>query len=351
MAMPIRVAIDAMGGDNAPFEIVKGVQIALKDDLELAVTLVGDEAQIKSLLPVNFDDKKITIVHTDQVIAMDASPKKALLENKNASIMVAAKLVNDGKADALVSAGNTGGVVLASAQNLAVLPGIERTGLAAIYPVAKFYRNSGGMALMLDVGATLHCNAKQLVHFAMMGSQYVSKVLGISEPHVGLLNIGEEETKGGEVLTQTYQYLKEIESVNFIGNIEGKDIPKGIADVVVTDGFVGNVVLKMLEGVSEVAKDMGKYAFKKKLTWKIGLAFLASGVKKIKQKTDYSEYGGAPILGFKQLVIKAHGRSNAKAISNAIKIAKKSAKENICQEMSKVIAHFNNSHQIDFILE
>jgi len=341
-----------MGGANAPLETIKGTIISLELHEDLNIVLVGNEAAIEDTykeLDEEIDRNRVSIINAEQVVGMDESPKKALKEKPDASITVSMKLLKEGKADALVSAGNTGAVILAAAQNLPIIHGIERTGLAAIYPVAKFYRKSKGFALMLDVGATIHCTARQLVHFAFMGSYYVKRVLEIPEPTVGLLNIGEEETKGGEVLTKAYQYLKEAEDINFIGNIEGKDIPKGIADVVVTEGFVGNVVLKMLEGVSDVAKDMGKYAFKKKLTWKIGLAFLRSGVKRLRVKTDYSEYGGAPILGFEKLVIKAHGRSNAKAISNAVNVAMRSAEEDVCSHIADSIRRFNARHQIDLM--
>lgn len=343
------IAVDAMGGDHAPAETVAGALLAIEEDKDLHILLVGDEEAIKKELGDKINEERIEIHHAAQVVGMDESPKKALEEKPDASITVTAKLLNENKADAMVSAGNTGAVILAAAKNLPVIPGLERSGLAAIYPVAKFYRKSKGFALMLDVGATIHCTPKQLVHFAYMGSYYASSVLDMPEPHIGLLNIGEEETKGGETLTETYHHLKKAEDINFIGNIEGKDIPKGLADVVVTDGFVGNVVLKMLEGVSDVVKDMGKYAFKKKLSWKIGLALLSSGVKRLKTKTDYSEYGGAPILGFEKLAIKAHGRSNAKAISSAIKVAVRSVKEDVCQQISTSIKNFNAKHRIDFM--
>jgi len=347
--MSYKIAVDAMGGDNAPVEVVKGAVLAMKEDKELDVILIGDEKQIREQLEKEEFKVELSIIHTDEWISMDNSPKKALEEKKDASIIIASKLVKKGEAEALVSAGNTGATVLAAAQNLPIIEGIERSGLAAIYPTAKFSPESKGVALMLDVGATLKCSPKQLVHFAYMGSYYVSHLLDIAEPRIALLNIGEEETKGGESLTKTYQYLKNAEGINFIGNVEGKDIPKGIADVVITEGFIGNVVLKLLEGVAEVLKDTGKYAFKKKITWKVGLALLSSGVKKIKRKTDYSEYGGAPILGFQKLAIKAHGRSNAKAISNAIRIAKRSAEEKVCENISNSIHDFNAKHRIDFI--
>lgn len=347
--MNIKLAVDAMGGDYAPQEVIKGVVMALKSDPQLDIVLVGDEDKINEELDKDNFENHLEIVHAPQWITMDDSPKKALEEKPDASICVASRLVAEGRAEALVSAGNTGATVLAAAKYLSMIPGIERSGLAAIYPVAKFHPGSHGFALMLDVGATLKCTPRQLVHFAYMGSYYVSRVLGIPEPRVALLNIGEEETKGGEDLVKAHSYLKEAKGINFTGNVEGKDIPKGVADVIVTDGFVGNVVLKMLEGVSDVVKEMGHYALKKKLSWKLGLALLSSGVRRLKQKTDYSEYGGAPVLGFDKLVIKAHGRSNAKAISNAIHAARRSAEENVTQSIAKSIRDFNQSHRLDII--
>lgn len=343
------IAIDAMGGDFAPQEIIKGVIQALNEEPDLNVVLVGDEEAIRKELAINGYEKELAIVHTDEFITMDDSPKKALESKPDASITVALKLLNEGKADALVSAGNTGGTVLACAKSLHMIEGLERSALAAIYPTAKFKPGSRGFALMLDVGATIHCTAKQLSHFAFMGSFYLSKILGVQNPRVGLLNNGEEEGKGGPVLSQTYKYLKNEAELNFVGNIEGKEIPKGEVDVLVTEGFVGNVVLKMLEGVGEVVMDMGKYAFKKKFVWKVGLSLLAKGVKKIKEKTDYSEYGGAPILGFNKLVIKSHGRSNAKAIKNATKAALRSVEHDFVGQVAGSIQKFNEKHAVDFM--
>ena len=347
--MEYRVVVDAMGGDNAPHEIIAGVARALKEDENLKIILVGDEQQISAELKKEQCKKDVEIVHTDEWVGMEDSPKKVLKEKKQASIILSTRIMHEGKADALVSAGNTGATVLAAAQNLQMIEGIERAGLAAIYPTARFKKGSHGVALILDVGATLKCTPKQLVHFAYMGSYYVEHVLGIENPRVALLNIGEEESKGGEVLTKTYSYLKEAENMNFIGNVEGKDIPHGLADVIVTEGFVGNITLKMMEGVSDVLKQTGKYAFRKKLTWKIGMALLAGGVKKLKARTDYSEYGGAPILGLEKLVIKAHGRSNAKAIANAIDVAKRSVAGDVTNHIADSIRKFNSQHQMDFL--
>jgi glycerol-3-phosphate acyltransferase PlsX len=345
--MAAKIALDAMGGDHAPGEIIRGAIRAADELDDIEITLIGDQETIEKELRNTSSNLTFEIVHTDQWIEMDEDPKDAIKTKDKASVSIGAQMVNQGIVDGLVSAGNTGGTILAAAKHIPVIEGIERTALATVYPTAKFDPTKSGFALMLDVGATLQCSAKQLVHFAFMGNFYLSDVLGIDKPRIGLLNIGEEETKGGPVLKNTYQLLKKADELNFIGNIEGKDIPKGIADVVVTEGFIGNVVLKMLEGVAEVVKETGKYAFKKKLTWKLAMALLAPGLKKLRRRTDYSEYGGAPILGFKKLAIKAHGRSNAKAIANAIRVASESTRQNLCTRIEDSVGRFNLKHALE----
>ena len=345
--MATRIAMDAMGGDHAPGEIIKGAIRATEQLNDIEVILIGDKTTIQNELKNANSTYPFEIVHTNEWINMDEDPKDAIKMKEKASVNLGAKMVNEGIADALVSAGNTGGTILAAAKHIPIIEGIERTALATIYPTAKFDKSKSGFALMLDVGATLKCSAKQLVHFAFMGNFYLSDVLGINKPRIGLLNIGEEETKGGDILKATFQLLSRADELNFIGNIEGKDIPKGVADVVVTEGFIGNVVLKMLEGVADVVKETGKYAFKKKLTWKIAMILLAPGLKKLKRRTDYREYGGAPILGFKKLAIKAHGRSNAKAIANAIRVASESSRQNLCSRIEDSVGRFNLKHALE----
>ena len=345
--MPTKIALDAMGGDHAPGEIIRGAIRAAETYNDIEITLIGDQKSIENELVKSNTTIPFEIIHTDEWIGMDEDPKTAVKTKEKASINIGAEMVNSNLVDGLVSAGNTGATILAAAKHIPVIDGIERTALATVYPTAKFEKSMSGFALMLDVGATLKCTAKQLVHFAFMGNFYLSDVLGIEKPRIGLLNIGEEESKGGDVLKNTYQLLRKAEELNFIGNIEGKDIPKGIADVVVTEGFIGNVVLKMLEGVAEVVKETGKYAFKKKMTWKIAMALLSPGIKKLKRRTDYSEYGGAPILGFKKLAIKAHGRSNAKAIANAIRVAAESSKQDLCSRIEESVGRFNLKHALE----
>ncbi len=339
--MAARIALDAMGGDYAPGEIIRGAVLAVEQYSGIEITLIGDQKIIENELRKTGTTESFEIVHTDEWIGMDEDPKTAIKTKEKASINLAAQLVNENLVDGIVSAGNTGATILAAAKHIPTIEGIERTALATVYPTAKFEKHKSGFGLMLDVGATLQCTSKQLVHFAFMGNYYLSEVLNIPQPRIGLLNIGEEETKGGPILRETFRLLSKADELNFIGNIEGKDIPKGIVDVVVTEGFVGNVVLKMLEGIADVVKETGKYAFKKKLTWKIAMALLSPGIKKLKRRTDYSEYGGAPILGFKKLAIKAHGRSNAKAIANAIRVAGESSQKNICEKMEESIGRFN----------
>jgi len=276
--MATKIALDAMGGDHAPGEIVRGALRAAELYPDIEIVLIGDQTLIENEIQKANTTAPFEIIHTDEWVTMDEDPKEAIKGKENASINIGAQLVNDNLVDGLVSAGNTGATILAAAKHIPVINGIERTALATIYPTAKFEKSKSGFALMLDVGATLKCSAKQLVHFAFMGSFYLSEVLSINQPRIGLLNIGEEETKGGEILKQTYALLNKADELNFIGNIEGKDVPKGIADVVVTEGFMGNVVLKMLEGVAEVVKEAGKYAFKKKLSWKLAMALQISNM-------------------------------------------------------------------------
>lgn len=346
--MAQKIALDAMGGDHAPGEIIRGAVRVAEQYNDIEIVLIGDQEIIKEELKKTGSTIPFEIIHTEEWVSMDDDPKEAIKNKENASINIAARMVNDHAVNAIVSAGNTGATILAAAKHIPVIEGIERTALATIYPTAKFEKSKSGFALMLDVGATLKCTAKQLVHFAFMGNFYLSEVMGILKPRIGLLNIGEEETKGGSELKKTFHLLQTADELNFIGNVEGKDIPMGVADVVVTEGFLGNVVLKMLEGVADVVKETGKYAFKKKLSWKIALTLLAPGIRKLKRRTDYTEYGGAPILGFKRLAIKAHGRSNAKAIANAIRVAANSSKQNICSKIEDSIGRFNMKHAVDF---
>jgi glycerol-3-phosphate acyltransferase PlsX len=324
------IIIDAMGGDHAPDEIIKGAVAACLESSSIYCKLVGDQERIQPLmLAQNIPPERYAIINASQVITMDDHPKEAVNEKDDASINVAARLIRDHQGDALVSAGNTGATILSCSKFIPRMPGVERAVLAAILPIAKSKRSDPGVSIMLDVGATLHCTVNQLISFAIMGIQYARRVISIENPRVGLLNIGEEETKGHDTLIETNQALRNNPQFNFIGNIEGKDIMTGIADVIITEGITGNIVLKCLEGMAEMTIKTGKKIWKKNLLSKLGLTMLAPILKKIKKRMDYTEYGGAPILGFQKLVIKAHGRSKAKAIKNAILFAEKSVKSDL----------------------
>lgn len=337
-----RIILDAMGGDNAPYETIKGAVFASKESPALQVLLVGNEELIKKHLN-QFDISGLTfeIFPASEIISMKDSPKTAVEEKTDASINVACRLLAEGEGEALVSAGNTGATILSCAKFLPKIEGVERGALAAIFPAMKQKPTDPGRTIMLDVGATLHCSVQQLIQFATMGIHYAKEVLEIERPRIGLLNIGEEETKGHDILVETYSLLKKIEHAQFIGNIEGKDIMRGVTDVIVCEGMIGNIVLKALEGAAEMGIETGKRIWKKSLMAKVGITLLAPMLKKLKKRIDYSEYGGAPILGFEKLVIKAHGRSKAKAIKNALLMAEKSLKHNLVQHIQQDIFKYN----------
>ncbi|KAA3615553.1 MAG: phosphate acyltransferase PlsX [Calditrichaeota bacterium] len=336
-----KIIIDTMGGDHAPLEIIKGAAQACQESESFSCIFVGDSSRIKPvILAQKIPEDRWSIVHASEVIEMDDHPKEAVTEKIDASINVAARMIRDHKGDALVSAGSTGATVLACARTIPRLPGIERGVLAAVFPASKSQRSDKGVSIMLDVGATLHCTVNQLISFAIMGIHYAKSILSIETPRVGLLNIGEEDTKGHEVLVDTNKTLREMEEFNFIGNVEGKDIMRGTADVIVTEGLTGNIVLKGIEGMAELAMQTGKHIWKRSILSKMGIIMLAPVLKKLKKRLDYSEYGGAPILGFEKLIIKAHGRSNAKAIKNAILLAEKSAQSKLTDHMEESIKNF-----------
>lgn len=336
-----RIVIDAMGGDNAPEAIIEGVQGALKANSEIVCLLVGDEARIRPLLAQHkIGDDRVDVIHAPDVVTMEDDPKTAVDDKPGASINVAAGLIRDGRGDALVSAGNTGATVIACSRIIPRMAGVERGVLAAILPANKSRPGDPGLSIMVDVGATLHCTVNQLVSFAIMGLHYAHGVLGVENPRIGLVNIGEEESKGHNVLVETHKALRRMEGLNFIGNIEGKDVLKGVADVIVSEGYVGNVLLKGLEGFAEATVETGRRIYKKNLLSKLGLVMLSPVLKKLKKRLDYSEYGGAPILGFQKLVIKAHGRSGSRAIMNAILLADKSAAADLVANMEASMKAF-----------
>jgi len=331
------IAVDAMGGDFAPDEVVKGIaRVSLETDIQCVV--VGDEPQIQAVLDgVGYNPEQISIFHTPDSIGMADDPKIAVRHTRNASILVAARLVADGRADALVTAGNTGAAVLACAQHFKMIHGVRKAGLASVYPRHTEYPGQDQLALLLDVGATIRCDATELAQFALMGNAYARRVSKVPSPRVALLNMGSEETKGGEVLVNAHRQLKSVSGINFVGNIEGNDLAKGKADVIICEGLLGNVVLKLLEGLAEVVVDLAGTAARENWRWKLGLMMLAGGFGRLRDLTDYASYGGAPILGFEHLLIKSHGRSNERAIQNGIKVAAKAVRDGVTGEIVKAI--------------
>ena len=336
-----RIIIDAMGGDHAPMEIIKGTAWACQESPSLHCIFVGKDDQIRPFITAEkIPANRFSIVHAAERITMDDHPRDAVNEKENASINVAARMIRDNQGDALVSAGNTGATILSTSKFIPRMPGIERAVLAAILPSNKIKRSDPGITILLDVGATLHCTVNQLVSFAIMGKQYAKRVMSIENPRVALLNIGEEETKGHDILIETNQALRNYPQFNFLGNVEGKDIMTGVADVIVTEGMTGNIVLKCLEGMAEMTMKTGKKIWRKSLLSKLGLTMLSPILKKIKKRMDYTEYGGAPILGFQKLVVKAHGRSKAKAIKNAILFAEKSIHSELVRHIEQAMKDF-----------
>jgi glycerol-3-phosphate acyltransferase PlsX len=331
-----RIVIDAMGGDRAPAEIVKGAAEASLALENAELILVGDSVQIGKILPqVRHDGGRVRVHHAPAAIAMDDSPSEALAAHPDSSIVVAADLVARGEGDALVSAGNTGASVLACARRWQLIPGIRRAALAAVYPTElRRGEHDDPFSLLLDVGATIEATAEDLVAFALMGAAYARIISRNPRPRVALLSNGSEAGKGPASVVEAHQILLEATGLNFIGNVEGLDIPRGVADVIVCSGYVGNVVIKMLEGVSQTVLSLARYAYKEKLLWRAALAMLSSGIHRLKQLTDWQQYGGAPLLGFDNLFIKAHGRSKARAVTNAIKVADKALAAGLCQNIA-----------------
>jgi len=337
----MKIAVDGMGGDFAPEAIVQGTVEAasLNDSLELV--LVGDDACLRrELSGAHPDNLPISIQHCSEVIEMQEQPAAAVRRKKDASVSVAVALVKEGKADAVVTAGNTGAAMAVAAMKLGRIPGIERPGIATPLPTL-----SGRRAILVDAGANVDCEPKNLIQFAIMGSIYAERVLHIPEPRVGLLNIGEEATKGNELTKATHLLLQQT-PLNFIGNIEGKDILSGMADVIVCDGFVGNVVLKVGEGVAQFVIELLKRhiacsVFYRRAIFKLGILLLYPALKYLKRTIDYSEYGGAPLLGVDGVCIISHGRSDAKAIANAIKIARETVETGVIPSIREHLQSLN----------
>jgi phosphate acyltransferase len=335
MSAAVRVALDAMGGDNAPGEIVLGAVQAARE-YNMGVYLVGREDVISAeLAKHNTQGLDLPIIHTDEFVEMDEHPASAVRRKKKASMTLALQLVRDGSALGAVSAGNSGAMMAASLFTLKRIEGVDRPALGGIFPTKD------GVSIVLDVGANTDCKPEYLQQFALMGSIYMERVFSIASPRVGLLANGEEETKGNELVLQTHQLLRTNAGtlgINFIGNIEGRDIPIGVADVVVCDGFVGNVVLKLSEGLAETLLGMLRTQMTRSLLSKLAAAVLQPGLRKVFRRMDYAEYGGVPLLGVNGSAIVAHGRSNAKAIKNALRVARQTAETSVAEAIAEGLA-------------
>lgn len=308
-----KVALDAMGGDNAPGEIVKGAVDAIHKRKDIKVFLVGQEEVIqRELAQYTYETDQIEVVNATEVIETAEPPVMAIRRKKDSSIVVAMNMVKKGEADAFVSAGNSGAVLVGGQLIVGRIKGIERPPLAPLIPTAK------GVSLLIDCGANVDARSSHLVQFAKLGSIYMEHVMGIQNPKVAIVNIGAEEEKGNALVKETFPLLKGCKDINFIGSIEARDIPHGMADVIVCEAFVGNVILKLFEGVGSVMMQKAKQGMMTTLRSKIGALLVKPALKETLKSFDASEHGGAPLLGLNGLVVKTHGSSKAKEVSNSI---------------------------------
>jgi len=311
----MKIVVDAMGGDHAPDVVIAGSLLAVKE-YDVDVILVGDQPKIEALLKKSkYTENRITVQHASEVIEMCESAATSIRRKRNSSIVIGVNLVKEGKADAFFSAGNTGAVVCAGTLGLGLLPGIERPGIGIVTPTLK------GNSLIIDVGANIDPKPTQLLQYGIMADAYCKNILNKPNPTVGLLNIGEEEKKGTEFIREAYELLGK-SKVNFIGNVEGRDLFTGKCDIIICDGFVGNVALKVSESAAEAMQTFLKRHLLSTIWGKIGLIFMMPSFKRFKKEIDYAEYGGALLLGVNGVVIIGHGRSNKRAIKNAIRVAK-----------------------------
>jgi glycerol-3-phosphate acyltransferase PlsX len=317
-----------MGGDHAPGEIVAGAMRA-REELGVDILLVGDPHKIEAALPPKTNMAQVEIVPAEDAIAMDEEPLNAIRRKPKASINVAMDLVKQQRADAVFSAGHSGAAMAAALLRLGRLPGIDRPAIGAVFPTII----AGKPVLILDVGANVDCRPKFLDQFAVLGSAYSQYVLGTAEPKVGLLNIGEEDSKGNDAAVRAHQMLRENSQINFIGNAEGRDVLSGRFDVIVCDGFVGNVLLKFAEAVGEVILQILREELPQGLHGQIGTALLKPNLKRIKQRMDHAEHGGALLLGVAGVCLIGHGSSQAPSIFNAIRIAKEAVDNQVLQRI------------------
>ena len=338
MPETITIAVDAMGGDNAPAEIIKGAVLAVEEKKDIKVVLTGDEEVIRrGLSEYNYDKERIIIINAPEIITNCEAPVLAIRRKKNSSIVVALNLVKSGKADAFVSAGSTGAVLAGGQLIVGRVNGVERPPLAPLIPTMN------GVSLLIDCGANVDARASHLVQFARMGSIYMENVIGIKNPRVAIVNIGAEEEKGNSLVKETFPLLKNCQDINFIGSIEAREIPNGAADVIVCEAFVGNVILKLYEGLGSSLVKKIKTGLMSTARSKIGALLCKPALKETLKDFDASKYGGAPLLGLKGLVVKTHGNAKSIEVKNSILQCVTFTQQNI---NDKIMKNLNNEQII-----
>jgi glycerol-3-phosphate acyltransferase PlsX len=332
--MPTVIAVDAMGSDRAPKPEVEGAILAVKHH-DVRVVLVGREDVLRAEMEhhPSMANLPIEIAHASEVIGMEEKAAQAVRSKRDSSMRVGLRLVREGKADGFFSAGNTGAVMATAKMVLGTLPGVDRPALAAVFPTSK-----GSAAILVDVGANVDCKPHNLEQFAVMGEIYARSIFGNAQPRVGLLSVGEEESKGNELTREAYPLLKKL-PLNFIGNVEGRDLYNGNADVIICDGFIGNVALKVSEGLVEAVRYLLKESLRSTISSQFGYLLSRRAFVDFKKRLDYSEYGGAPLLGVKGVCIIGHGSSNSMAIKNAIRVAAQFAETKINAKIEQELTH------------
>ncbi len=310
------IAVDAMGGDHAPDEVVKGAAL-VSTTTEIETLLVGDEMRLQAILDrVPYDPEHIAIAGA-----------------RGSGVEDATRAVADGRADAVVSAGGAEAAIVAAAKHLTLLAGVKRPVLASVHPRQIEHEGQDRLALLVDAGATVRCDADELLQLALMASAYARRVSKVAEPRVGLLNMGLDETAGGPVLAEAHRRLRQHPRVHFVGNVTGDELVRGKADVVVCEGLLGAVAASLVGGMSETVGDLARAAAEQRLVWRVGLRLLSQGVERVQALTDFARYGGAPILGFERIALVCHVHADARTISNAIKVAAKAVRDRVPDEM------------------
>lgn len=334
----MKILVDAFGGDNAPLEIVKGSVLAA-DEFGYEVVLVGDEAKIKEVAEKNsISLDSVSVVHAPDVISMEDEPMEIMKSKNNSSMAKGLQMLANGEGDAFISAGNSGALCAGATLIVKRIKGVKRCAFAPVIPKSK------GSFMLIDSGANAECRPEMLRQFGIMGSIYMKNVMVVDSPRVGLVNIGTESTKGDELRYEAFRLLKDT-NINFVGNIEARDIPEDIADVVVADGFTGNVILKLYEGMAKTIFGKFKDIFTKNIKGKIAASLIMNDMKKLKNSMDYNKQGGAPLIGISKPVFKAHGSSNAETIKNAIRLSGEYVKRNVVGIIADAIKEYKTQKE------